>query len=61
MMVIKNGAYLSLGAYARTKEGEVWVCQCREDMSRDESDTDNQDKEMLVVIFATAGNLTLLG
>ena len=30
-------------------------------MSGDESDTDNQDKEMLVVIFPTSGNLSHLG
>ena len=52
---------MSLGLYARTKEAEDWVWQCREDMSGDENDTDNQDKEMSVVIFATAGNLSQLG
>ena len=40
---------------------KFWVWQCREDMSGNDGDTDNQDKEMLVVIFATAGTLSHLG
>ena len=42
-----------LGPQARTKEGEVWVWQVREEQEGED--------EMLVIIFATIGNLQHLG
>lgn len=44
------------GSHARTKEGEVWVWQFKEDI--DAEDDEESDREpILVIIFATTGNL----
>ena len=53
-----------LGPYARTKEGEVWVWQFREqreNLPSFDSDEDNSQDDLLVIIFVTSGNLQYLG
>ena len=52
------------GIYARTKEGEVWIYQFGEEVGNlleGESDEENQDDNIKMIISATAVNLHYLG
>ena len=50
------------GPHARTKDGELWVWQMREERENiSDQEEDNLQADMFIIVFATAGNLHHLG
>lgn len=49
--------HFSLGTHARTKDGEVWVWQFRDEA--DDSDEEDQTQNKMIIIFATVGTCNI--
>ena len=60
--VVMKIQWYFIGPHARTKDGEVWVWQMRQERENiSDQEEDNLQADMFIIVFATVGNLHHLG